>query len=87
MLHVRCARDCDEADIAMLQMNPDEIEVVSPERAMRASRIPFRIEHEVIDDQLARAAEELRQSFLAVRSFERVLLLDALPRQRAPVLA
>src|ERR1700722_9675175 len=68
----------------MLQMNRDAIEIVGPERAMRASRVPFRIEHEVIYDQLARAVEELRQSFLALRSFERVLLIDALPRQLAP---
>ena len=87
MLHVRCARDCDKADIAMLQMNRDAIEIVGPERATRASGVPFRIEHEVIDNELTRAVEELRQSFFAVRSLERVLLLDALPWQRAPVLA
>src|SRR5258708_26427318 len=71
----------------MLQMDRNAIEVVGPKRAMRASSVPFRIEHEVIYDELARAIEQLRQSFFPVRSFERVLLVNVLPRQLAPVFA
>jgi len=65
---VRRARDRNEADVAMLQMNRNAIEIIGPERAMRASGVPFRIEHEMIDDELAGAVEQLRQSFFAIRS-------------------
>jgi len=54
---------------------------------MRASGVPIRVEHEVIDDELACAFEQLRQSLLAAGSLEHVILVDTLPRQCAPLFA
>src|SRR6516164_1792063 len=71
----------------MLQMHRYAVEVVGPERAMRTTCLPCRIEHEVINDQLAAAVQQLRQALPAVGSFEYVVLLDALPRQFAPLAA
>jgi hypothetical protein len=65
----------------------DSIEVVGPEGAGRAPLLPTRVEHEVIDDQLASSVKELRQRFLAVWSFKDILLVDALPGQIASLLA
>jgi hypothetical protein len=70
----------------VVQVHDDAVEVVGPTRAVRAAFVPLRGEHEVIDDQLAAAVEELRQRPLAVPSFEHVRLLDALPGQRAAFL-
>src|ERR1700730_8773521 len=50
-----------------------------------APDVPIRLVHEVIYDELAAAAKEVRQSLSAVLAFEYVLLLDALPGQLAPV--
>src|SRR6266536_5373237 len=61
------------------------VEVVGPERADRAAGFVLGIEHEVIDDQLAAAVEELGQCLLAFGSVEDILLLDRLPGQRLPL--
>src|SRR5205823_586421 len=55
------------------------LEVVRPERADRTALLPVRAEHEVIDEQLAAAVEEISQRLLAVWALEDVLLLDRLP--------
>ena len=68
-------------------MNDDRIEVVRPERAVRASGFPVRIEHEVIDDKLAGPVKQLRQGLFAVRSFENILFTYGFPRHLAPFLA
>jgi hypothetical protein len=39
-----------------------------------------RIEHEVIDDELALAGEKIAQAFLAVRTGEHIVLLEPAPR-------
>src|SRR5256714_13884378 len=62
-------------------MLDDRVEVVGPERANRTAGLVFWIEHEVIDEQLAAAVEQLRQRLLTARAFEDVVLLDRLPRQ------
>src|SRR6516165_5028361 len=49
-------------------------EVVDPERAVRAARVPLRREHEVVDDELATAVEQVGQRGLPVWPFEDVLL-------------
>src|SRR6478752_271709 len=54
-------------------------------RAGRAAGLVTRAEHEVIDEQLAAAVEELRQCARAFVRFEAVLLLDANPGQLAPL--
>src|SRR6266480_8130051 len=63
----------------------DRVEVVGPERADRTAGLVFWIEHEVIDEQLAAAVEQLRQRLLTARAFEDVVLLDRLPRQSLPL--
>src|SRR5262249_29784859 len=57
------------------------------ERAALARRLPAGIEHQVLDDQLVAPREQVRQGLLSVRPLERVGLVDALPRQVAPLLA
>src|SRR6476660_1559805 len=59
------------------------VEVVGHERAARAALLPVRTKHEVVDDELTVAAEEVREADLPVRCVEHVVLLDADPRQLA----
>src|ERR1700704_11567 len=66
-------------------MGNDSVEVVRPEAAVLAPDVPIRLVHEVIYDELAAAAKEVRQSLSAVLAFEYVLLLNALPGQLAPL--
>ncbi|MGA9006212.1 MAG: hypothetical protein WB495_04800, partial [Xanthobacteraceae bacterium] len=53
----------------------------------RTARFPAGAEHEVIDDELALAAEQIGQGFLAVRPFEHVFLFDLFPGQFAALAA
>src|SRR5258708_830126 len=77
----RCARDGDQRNVALSQVHDVGVEVVRPERARRASFLPVRAEHEVVDDKLALAGEEVGERLLPVRAVEDVVLLDLLPRQ------
>src|SRR4051794_19915966 len=56
-------------------------DIVGPERTADAAFIPARAEHEVVDDQLAAAAEQAGQRLFAVRSIEQVILLYFDPGQ------
>ena len=67
----------------MRQVNPRGIEVVGQERAGLASFFPVGSEHEMVDDQLAAAGEQIGERLRAVRAFEHVVLLDPFPRQFA----
>src|SRR3954453_3204978 len=60
-------------------MGERAVEAVSGRRAGRASRLPVRTEHEVVDDQLRAAVKHLRQRLGPVLGLERVLLLDRHP--------
>jgi hypothetical protein len=66
-------------------MDGSAVEVVRPERAVRAPVVGFRIEHEVIDDELAVVVEQVRQRLLAGGSLEHELLRHLLPRQLPPL--
>ena len=68
----RCARWIDGA-----------VEMIGDQRTARAARFPAGAEHEVIDDELAFAAEQIGEVFLAVRSVEHVTFFDLFPRQFA----
>src|SRR3989454_1275293 len=81
----RGARDGDERHIAVVQVHAGGIVVIGPERAVPAALVPLWGEHEVIDDQLAAAGEQVGQRLLPVHAVERVGLFDALPRQRLPL--
>src|SRR5205823_4167816 len=73
--------------IVMIEMDDVVVEVVGPERTVRAARLPLRQEHEVIDDELTAAVEEIGQRLLSVRAVEKVVLLHTLPRQLAAAAA
>ena len=66
--------------IALRQMNGGAVEMVGQERAARAALLPARTEHEVIDDQLAAAVEQVGQRLLATGSVEHIGLVDLDPR-------
>ena len=54
---------------------------------MRATGVVVRVEHEVIDHELASLGEEIGKSFRAVGTVEHVLLGNDLPGQRAHLAA
>src|SRR4029078_7883060 len=62
-------------------MHDHRIEIVGPERTMRAAGIPFRSKHEVVDEELASALKKIGQRFLSLRSVKHVSLLNFFPRQ------
>ncbi len=53
-------------------MHGGAVEVVRPERAARAALIPARVEHEVINDQLRTAREQVSQRPAAVGALKMV---------------
>ena len=65
----------------MLQVDDGRIVEVREERTRLAALVPFWVEHEVVDDQLALSVEEIGQGLLAIRALEGVGLLDTLSRQ------
>src|SRR6185437_12288003 len=81
----RRARDGCKGDVPRVQVDHVRIEVVGPERAALAADIVLRGEHEVVDDQLAAAVEEVGQRFVAVGAVEDVVVLDRFPGQRMPL--
>src|SRR6516162_9062847 len=61
----------------MIEVHDYTVEIVPPTRAMRAAGIPIRTEHEVIDDQLIAAVEQLRQGLRSLRPLEYISLVYA----------
>jgi len=49
------------------QMSQRAIRMIHVEGATGAAFVPLRAEHEVIDDELASAVEQVSKSFLAIR--------------------
>ena len=60
-------------------------DAVGQERAGRAALVRVRVEHEMVDQQLTPALEQLQQAGLAVRALELVLLADLGHRHPAPL--
>jgi hypothetical protein len=71
----------------MREMPVCAIEMVRQIRAALAPFFPIGTKHEVINNQLTAAIEEIRQSLLAVCSIENVLLFHLNPWQFAPMAA
>src|SRR5207249_1394257 len=80
----------------MIQMDNDPVEVVGPKRAGlargvlgpgRGRRGGARVEHGVVDDQLAPSLEQLGQGPLPARPIEHVGLRDRFPGEPASLLA
>src|SRR5207248_3389277 len=84
-LRERRARDRRERDAPRPEMRQAPLEVVRDERAALARGLPRWIEHEVVDDELRMLAEEIAQADPTFGRVERVVLLDARHRQRAPL--
>ena len=79
----RRAGNDGESRVALSNVNVHAVEMVGPKRAMRATFLPARPEHEVIDNELALAAEQIGERHLARRPVENVFLFDFDPRQLA----
>ena len=77
----RRLRNRDEADVAVSEVHNDAVVMVGDERARLAALRPRRIEHEVVDDELAVRSEKIGERLLAGRRVESVFLVDLHPRQ------
>src|SRR5215471_21014926 len=66
-----------------MQMGADAGKAVGAQRAMRTSGLVVRMEHEVVDDELAAPVEQIGERLFAARAVEAVLLRHALPGQIA----
>src|SRR5690349_7476092 len=66
-------------------MDQGASDMVALERAADAALLLSRRQHEMLDDQLAAAVEQIGQGRLSGRRVERVGLVDLDPRQRAPL--
>ena len=68
----------------MVEMRQRAIAVIGKKGTTGASGLPAGTQHEMVDDQLAAAAEQIGQAFLARRSIENLRLFDLDPGQRQP---
>src|SRR5262249_29823269 len=69
--------------VARLQVGQDAVHAVGDRRARRTTRRVGRAEHEVIDEELRAAVEQLRDGLLARLGLEAILLLERDPGQLA----
>jgi hypothetical protein len=69
----------------MRQVNGRAIERVRQVGAARASFLPSRAEHEVIDNQLASSVEQVGQRLPPMCAFENIFFPDLFPRHLAPL--
>ena len=69
--------------VVRIQVRDEAIDAVRDRRVDRAAGLVARAEHEVVDDQLTSAIEELGKRARAVVGVEPVVLLDRNPRQLA----
>ena len=83
----RRVRDGDERGVAIGEMNRHPVKVIADVRATGAAGFPAGTEHEVIDDQLAAAVEQIGERYLAVGTFEDVGFFNFFPRQFAALAA
>ena len=80
----RRAGDDHERRVAVVQHRQVAQGVHIP-RAARAALVPRRVEHEVVDDELAAAVEEVSQAPCTVRAVEGIVLLDLDHGEPAPL--
>src|SRR5262249_4466792 len=81
------AREGHHRAITMIEMNDRAVEAVGPVRAVRATGVPGRIEHEVVDDQLTSSVEEVAERFTTVRAVKDIRLRDFFPWELTTSLA
>src|SRR5262245_15228288 len=77
------ARHHDVAQIVVLEVHEQARDMIDLERAAHALRDLAGSHHEVLDEELAPAVEQIGEADLALRRVEDVLLLDPDPRQLA----
>ena len=75
----RRPRHRDQRHVSGLQVRDHAVKSVRDRGVHRAAGLVARAEHEVVDQKLRAAVEQLRQRLLAVSGLERVLLLDPHP--------
>src|SRR5262245_8528679 len=75
----RCARDCDEGEIGMLEMLSRRVDVIGDEGAALAQPGGVRRQHEMIDGELAAVAKQICECAGTRESFELVSLVDLHP--------
>src|SRR5262249_61480771 len=83
----RGARDRDHGHIALIEVNDIGVKVIRPPGTVLTASVPFRCEHEVIDDQLAAIFKDLCEACLTTRSIKSVVLGHPFPGEIAPRLA
>src|SRR5204863_10141598 len=83
----RRAGNHGERRVALSNVNVHAVEMVGPKRAMRATFLPARPEHEVIDEKLTLATKQVAECQLACRPVEYVFLFDFDPGQLATLKA
>lgn len=77
------AGDGDHGDVVVGQVLVGAVDVVGEEGAALAAFCPAGAEHEVVDDQLAAAAEQVGEAQFAVGTLEAVGFVDFYPGQGA----
>src|SRR5215467_15437295 len=68
-----------KGNVALRKMHQCSVRMIHVERAAGAGFFPLRAEHEVINDELAFAVEEIGESSLAAGGIENVVLFDLDP--------
>ena len=86
-LRVGRPRDREERHVAVREVHERPVDVIREERAAPAAFLPLRREHEVVDDELAPAVEEVGERLLAVRPVEDIARLHADPGEPASLRA
>src|SRR5438105_1719684 len=71
----------------MFEVHESALDMVDFERAADAALLPAGTEHEMLDDQLAAAVEQVGERLLALRTIEHIGLFDLDPWQVAPLRA
>ena len=79
----RSARDVEHGDVTRLDVGERGVDRVRTRRAHRAPGLVGRPEHEVIDEQLRSAVEQLGERLGALVGLKPILLLHRHPRQIA----
>jgi len=83
----RRSRDRQQRHVIMLEVRERAVDVIAQERTARATLLPIRTEHEMIEDQLTASVEEIGQRLFALRAVEDILLVDLDSRQLATLVA
>jgi hypothetical protein len=82
-LGVRRARNGDHHHVVIDEMDQRALHLVATERTANTALLPLRPEHEVLDDELAAAGEQVGERLLAIGPVEHIALVNLDPGQLA----